>query len=54
VLGAAELAATAGDTSAAAEAVAELVAAGAARRAAAEVFARLTGVPRNRLYGESL
>ena len=54
VFGAAELEARAGDTSAAAEAVAELVAAGAARRAAAEVVARLTGVPRNRLYGESL
>ena len=39
---------------AAAAAVAELVAAGLARRKAAEVVARLTGVPRNRLYRESL
>jgi len=39
---------------AAAAAVAELVAAGAARRQAAEVVARLTGVPRNRLYRASL
>src|SRR6266536_809016 len=38
----------------AAAAVAELVAAGLARRKAAEVVARLTGVPRNRLYRESL
>jgi 16S rRNA (cytidine1402-2'-O)-methyltransferase len=35
-------------------AVAELVAAGAPRRAAAEVVAGLTGVPRNRLYRSSL
>jgi 16S rRNA (cytidine1402-2'-O)-methyltransferase len=39
---------------AAAEAVAELVAAGTTRRRAAEVVARLTGVPRNRLYSASL
>ena len=36
------------------EAVAELVAAGIARGQAAEVVARLTGVPRNKLYRESL
>ena len=36
------------------EAVAELVAAGTARGQAAEVVARLTGVPRNKLYRESL
>jgi 16S rRNA (cytidine1402-2'-O)-methyltransferase len=35
-------------------AVAELIAAGAARREAAAVVARLTGVPRNRLYRSSL
>jgi 16S rRNA (cytidine1402-2'-O)-methyltransferase len=43
-----------GDEDVAAAAVAELVAAGAARRQAAEVVARLTGVPRNRLYRASL
>jgi len=36
------------------EAVAELLAAGTPRRAAADVVARLTGVPRNRLYRGSL
>jgi 16S rRNA (cytidine1402-2'-O)-methyltransferase len=36
------------------EAVADLVAAGAARRAAVDVVARLTNVPRNTLYRESL
>ncbi len=35
-------------------AVAELVAAGAPRRAAADVVARLSGLPRNRLYRSSL
>lgn len=39
---------------AAAAAVAELVAAGLARRRAAEVVSRLTGVSRNRLYDTSL
>jgi 16S rRNA (cytidine1402-2'-O)-methyltransferase len=43
-----------GDEEAAAAAVAELVAAGTARRQAADVIARLTGVPRNRLYRASL
>jgi 16S rRNA (cytidine1402-2'-O)-methyltransferase len=38
----------------AAAAVGELVASGASRRAAAVVVSRLTGVPRNRLYGRSL
>jgi 16S rRNA (cytidine1402-2'-O)-methyltransferase len=36
------------------DAVAELLAAGTPRRAAADVVARLTGVPRNRLYRGSL
>ena len=39
---------------AAAATVAELVALGLARRQAADVVARLTGVPRNRLYRTSL
>ena len=39
---------------AALEAVAELLAAGAPRRVAADVVARLSGVPRNRLYRGSL
>jgi 16S rRNA (cytidine1402-2'-O)-methyltransferase len=51
VLGAAE---AAGDDAAALDAVGELVAAGVARRQAADVVARLTGVPRNRLYRSSL
>jgi 16S rRNA (cytidine1402-2'-O)-methyltransferase len=42
------------DEGAAAEAVAELVAGGVSRRSAAEVVSRLTGVPRNRLYPQSL
>jgi 16S rRNA (cytidine1402-2'-O)-methyltransferase len=42
------------DTDAARAAVDELVAAGAARRAAAKVVARLAGVAANRLYRESL
>jgi 16S rRNA (cytidine1402-2'-O)-methyltransferase len=52
VLGGAE--APVGDEDEAARAVAELVAAGLARRQAADVVARLTGVPRNRLYRASL
>jgi 16S rRNA (cytidine1402-2'-O)-methyltransferase len=36
------------------EAVAELVAAGMARRQSADIVARLTGLPRNRLYRRSL
>jgi 16S rRNA (cytidine1402-2'-O)-methyltransferase len=43
-----------GDEEPAAAAVAELVASGVARRQAADVVARLTGVPRNRLYRDSL
>jgi 16S rRNA (cytidine1402-2'-O)-methyltransferase len=56
VIGAAENAAVAGAgaVDAAVAAVAELVAAGAPRRAAADVVARLTGAPRNRLYRGSL
>jgi 16S rRNA (cytidine1402-2'-O)-methyltransferase len=42
------------DPVAAAEAVAELVASGAARRKAAEVVARLTGISRNELYRRTL
>jgi 16S rRNA (cytidine1402-2'-O)-methyltransferase len=42
------------DEERAAAAMAELVAAGASRRSAADVVARLTGVPRNKLYRESL
>jgi 16S rRNA (cytidine1402-2'-O)-methyltransferase len=53
VLGAARGDAAA-DEATASEAVAELVAAGVARREAAGVVARLTGVPRNRLYRGSL
>jgi 16S rRNA (cytidine1402-2'-O)-methyltransferase len=43
-----------GDDGEALEAVAELVAAGTPRRTAADVVARLTGVPKNRLYRGSL
>ncbi len=42
------------DEEGASAAVAELVAAGLPRRQAAELVARLTGVPRNRLYRSSL
>jgi 16S rRNA (cytidine1402-2'-O)-methyltransferase len=42
------------DDGAAFEAVAELVAAGVPRKQAAEIVSRLTGVPRNRLYKQSL
>jgi 16S rRNA (cytidine1402-2'-O)-methyltransferase len=42
------------DTGAAAAAVAELVAAGVARRQAADVVARLTGLSRNELYRRTL
>jgi 16S rRNA C1402 (ribose-2'-O) methylase RsmI len=42
------------DVAAATAAVAELAAAGTPRGRAAEVVARLTGVPRNRLYRDSL
>jgi 16S rRNA (cytidine1402-2'-O)-methyltransferase len=44
----------AGSSEDAFEAVAELVASGTARRTAADVVSRLTGVPRNRLYRSSL
>jgi 16S rRNA (cytidine1402-2'-O)-methyltransferase len=54
VLGPADVVAQPGDASDAAEAVAELVAAGAARRSAAEVVSRLTGVGRNELYRRTL
>ena len=43
-----------GELAEAVSAVHELVGAGAARRAAAEVVARLTGVSRNALYRASL
>ena len=46
--------ARAADEGAAIAAVAELVASGAARGRSAEVVARLTGIPRNRLYSGSL
>jgi 16S rRNA (cytidine1402-2'-O)-methyltransferase len=52
VLGPAE-AAVRVDDGTALEAVAELLACGVPRRRAAELVARLTGVPRNRLYGPS-
>jgi 16S rRNA (cytidine1402-2'-O)-methyltransferase len=54
VVGAAPVEPRDAEESAALEAVAELVAAGAPRKTAAEVVARLTGVPRNRLYSGSL
>jgi 16S rRNA (cytidine1402-2'-O)-methyltransferase len=43
-----------GEAAAAVEAVADLVAAGARRKAAADVVARLTGISRNDLYRSSL
>jgi 16S rRNA (cytidine1402-2'-O)-methyltransferase len=45
---------SAADETEAVAAVAELLAAGLGRRQAAELVARLTGVPRNRLYDRSL
>lgn len=54
VIGPAEVCGADAAEAAAAAAVAELVASGASRRSAAAVVARLTGVPRNRLYRASL
>jgi 16S rRNA (cytidine1402-2'-O)-methyltransferase len=54
VLGPVDVAGRRADASDAAQAVAELVAAGAARRRAAEVVSRLTGVGRNELYRRTL
>jgi 16S rRNA (cytidine1402-2'-O)-methyltransferase len=54
VLGAADLRDDARVESAAHAAVADLVRAGTPRRAAAEVVSRLTGMPRNSLYRDSL
>jgi 16S rRNA (cytidine1402-2'-O)-methyltransferase len=54
VLGPMEVTAGSDAADAARAAVAELVDAGASRRTAAEVVARLTGVPRNALYRGSL
>ena len=54
VVGPSPAAAAVVDEAAAVAAVAELVSAGAARRAAADVVARLTGSARNRLYRASL
>jgi 16S rRNA (cytidine1402-2'-O)-methyltransferase len=54
VVGPADAVAGPAEESAAASAVAELVSAGVRRRAAADLVARLTGVPRNTLYRGSL
>jgi len=54
VIGPATVRPVEGDDTAAVAAVAELTAAGAPRRVAADVVARLTGVSRNRLYRRSL
>ena len=54
VLGGARAVGQDDDMSAALEAVAELLAAGTPRRVAADVVARLTGLPRNDLYRGSL
>jgi 16S rRNA (cytidine1402-2'-O)-methyltransferase len=54
VLGPAEVVVDDTDAAAAADAVAELVAAGVARRRAADLVSRLTGVSRNALYERSL
>jgi 16S rRNA (cytidine1402-2'-O)-methyltransferase len=54
VLGAGAVGGEGVDPAAAADAVTELVAAGAPRRIAAEVVARLTGVARNELYRRTL
>ena len=49
-----EAAVVTADDAGANDAVAELVAAGVSRRQAADVVARLSGIPRNRLYRSSL
>ncbi len=54
VIGPATAVPAGGDDAAAVAAVAELTAAGAPRRVAADVVARLTGASRNRLYRRSL
>jgi len=54
VIGPATAAPAGGEDAAAVAAVAELTAAGAPRRVAADVVARLTGVSRNQLYRRSL
>jgi len=54
VLGPMEVSSGSASADAAQAAVSELVGAGAPRRKAAEVVARLTGVPRNTLYRDSL
>jgi 16S rRNA (cytidine1402-2'-O)-methyltransferase len=54
VVGAAERVRVEGEDLEALAVVGELVAAGLPRRRATEVVARLTGLPRNRLYRESL
>jgi 16S rRNA (cytidine1402-2'-O)-methyltransferase len=54
VIGPGDSGAAGTDEAAAAEAVAELVVAGVGRRAAVDLVARLTGLPRNVLYRSSL
>ena len=54
VVGPAEALPPGRDDAAARAAVADLVAAGASRRSAAEVVARLTGASRNSLYRDTL
>ena len=54
VIGPAEVRAEVADAEAASAAVSELVAGGLSRRNAVDIVARLTGVPRNRLYRHSL
>jgi 16S rRNA (cytidine1402-2'-O)-methyltransferase len=54
VIGPAEVRAGVTEAEAASAAVSELVVGGLSRRTAADIVARLTGVPRNRLYRHSL